>query len=167
MRYRNSIAAGRVREVFSYSPGTGELLWNIDMGSRARAGSVAGYRSVRGYVLTKVDGHLYMNHRLIWLLVTGSWPEEQIDHLDGDRANNRWENLREASGEVNQQNRRRANRNNTTGVLGVHFRKDKKSYSAQILVGGALKRLGCFVTLEEAHAAYVTAKRQHHAGCTI
>ncbi len=99
--------------------------------------------------------------------MTGEWPQGHIDHLDGDSLNHAWSNLRDVSNRLNGENRKKANSNNkSSGLLGVSRVKDGR-YAALIRVDGRLQRLGVFVDPQQAHQAYLTAKRQLHAGCTI
>ncbi len=88
-----------------------------------------------------------------------------MDHLNGDASDNRLANLRDVPQEVNQQNQRRANADSKTGLLGASPRGPR--FQAAITTQGDRRYLGLFDTAEEAHQAYLTAKRQLHAGCTI
>lgn len=111
-----------------------------------------------------IDGKRYLAHRLAWFYVTGYWPE-LIDHVDGNRSNNAWSNLREANKLINQQNRHNESSFNETGLLGA-FRVGGR-FKSSIRYGGKSHHLGYFDTAEQAHAAYVSAKREHHVGCAI
>ena len=97
--------------------------------------------------------------------MTGEWPDGYIDHGNGVRTDNRWANLRAGDRSFNMQNQRRARRDNTTGWLGVS--RVKSRFEAAIQVRGRRFRLGRFDTPEAAHAAYLTAKRKLHEGCTL
>lgn len=110
---------------------------------------------------------MYLEHRLAWLYVTGTWPSDQIDHVNGIRDDNRIFNLREATGPENNGNQRQARSDNKTGLLGVYWDKQHKKFSAKIMFSGKHKYLGYFPTAEEAHAAYIKAKRELHSHCTI
>ena len=110
---------------------------------------------------------LYMLHRLAWLYVAGKWPDGVIDHIDGDKGNNRFANLRDVTVSVNGQNQKRAMPHNGCGFLGVTFAKKVQRYRANINIDGRGRSLGYFDTPEEAHAVYLQEKRRHHAGCTI
>jgi hypothetical protein len=103
--------------------------------------------------------------RLAWFYTTGAWPKDQIDHIDGNKSNNRFANLREATPSQNTQNQRRAMRTNKLGILGVILARGK--FRAQIWFDGKNKFLGYFATAEAAHAAYLAAKRKFHPTCTI
>lgn len=106
-----------------------------------------------------IGGQIYSAHRLAWLAHYGSEPPAQIDHINGDRADNRIANLRSATNQENSQNR--AARKNACGYTGVskHFRK----YIAHIRDGDSIRHLGLFGTPEEAHAAYCEAKAKLHS----
>lgn len=161
------ISCERVREVFTYSPDTGRLCWRENKGTTGRKGELAGFVGATGYQRVKVDGAMYMAHRLIWLYVYGVMPSNHIDHIDGNPANNRIENLRDATNTENMENQRRHLKNNKTGFLGVSFVEARRKYRAQIWVGPRRIHIGYYDTAEDAHAAYVIEKRKVHAGCTI
>lgn len=125
-------------------------------------GQIAGTSTGHGYIAICVDGVRYYAHRLAWLYVMGRWPQPQIDHKNGIRDDNRWENLREAS--IAQQRQNTAIRSdNRAGLKGVRWSKITERYQARITVNGVIHILGQgFVTAEEAHAAYLEAKARLH-----
>jgi len=94
----------------------------------------------------------------------GEWPSE-IDHINGDKSDNSYRNLREVSRGENMQNKRKAHRNNKTGFLGVA--REAGKYRARIRVCGKNRSLGMYDTPQQAHQAYLAAKRELHEGCTI
>lgn len=114
--------------------------------------------SSRGYVVRHANGTVQM-HRLIMGLELGD-PRE-VDHIDGDKLNNRRSNLRVVSHRQNQQNRKGPNKNSTTGVRGVRFCKQTGRYAAQVTMHGAVHWLGRHDTLEEAEAAVVAFRATH------
>lgn len=156
----------RVRELFDYDPLTGVLTWKRS-GPGRRTNLVAGCPNRIGYLVTRVDGTLLYNHRIVWLLVHGSWPAQQVDHINGVKDDNRLCNLRNASPKTNNENTLRAKRGTFSGVLGATWNARRRCYTAQITSGGVNFNLGGFSTPEAAHAAYITAKRQLHAGNTL
>lgn len=161
---KTKLTADRLRELLDYNPETGLLTWRVTR-AKGKKGAVAGGRDALGYVKIGIDGSDYRGHRLAWLHYYGEWPRDMLDHIDGDVTNNAIVNLRDVDTSVNQQNQRKAQRTNKSGLIGVS-RKEKCSV-ARIKVGGEVRYLGAFGTDEEAHAAYLNAKRQLHAGCTI
>lgn len=158
------LTAEVLRSKLDYSPETGVFTWRVRAG-KAWPGRVAGSPDSYGHTQIRINTRKYAAHRLAWLYMTGAWPADMVDHIDGDPANNAFRNLREADNRLNQQNHRKAKRTNKTGLLGVS-RKAKCS-TARIKVGDRVLFLGCFATDEEAHAAYLNAKRRFHPGCTI
>jgi len=100
--------------------------------------------------------------RLAWFYVHGAWPDGQVDHINGDHTDNRLSNLRVLTNAQNAQNRSRARRNNSTGLLGVSYDKRDDRYRARIMVDGRMVSLGYHPTAHEAHAAYLEAKAALH-----
>lgn len=159
-----TVSAQRVRDLFDYERQTGRLIWRQNKWP-ARAGNPAGAVSKDGYVIVGVDMRTYPAHRLIWLHVHGEWPKQQIDHIDGDRANNRLENLRDVNASMNMQNLRNSKRRNKScGLMGVSFSKNAGRWMAAIKIGSKNKYLGYFDTPEKAHAVYLAKKREVHEG---
>ena len=107
---QGDLGLARIRELLAYDHVSGLLTWRWS-GHGVTCGEEAGSIDRKtGYRRVRIDGHNYQAHRVIWLLVTGAWPKVQIDHINTNRADNRFENLREASGSENQWNKhRRAN----------------------------------------------------------
>lgn len=150
-----SFGAAQVRELLRYNKRTGVLTWRVARG-RVPAGARAGSWKKR-YFYIGLFGKTYLVHRVIWLLVTGTWPKADIDHRDGDGSNNKFRNLRDASKAVNMRNRKRASKNNGTGYLGVSATGTGRFY-ARIKQGPKSKHLGHFNTPRAAHRAYVEAR---------
>jgi hypothetical protein len=129
------------------------------------AGKPAGTKDAYGYwetfVLTPAGKHGFKCHRIVWALMTGVWPEDEIDHIDGSHGNNCFENLREATRGQNLQNTGWY-RNNTTGYRGVWQRKDTGKFVAEIHVHNRKQSLGQFDSAEEAHRVYLDAKAKLH-----
>lgn len=161
-----NLTAARLRELLHYNPDSGLFTWVVSTTRRIRVGAIAGTLVKEGYVSIGVDRDLHRAHRLAWLYVYGEWPKHDIDHINGNRSDNRIANLRDVTRTVNLQNLRLAHKDKQSNApLGVYT--DKKKWAAAIRVNGERVRLGNFNTPEEAHAAYLEAKRKHHEGCTI
>lgn len=161
----NDISADVVRWALHYDAETGAFRWRSESRKRSDLKEIAGSTTSNGYIQIKVGNRKYFAHRLAWLYVYGEWPKNQVDHIDGCRTNNRIANLRDATNEVNCQNLRRAHSKSSNGYLGVTRVKDR--WASNISVNGKRIRIGVFDTPEQAHQAYITAKRQLHPGCTI
>jgi autotransporter translocation and assembly factor TamB len=173
MRLDDEAALAHVRALLHYEPTTGALTWKQDrrMGKAqngaivARAGGRAGGLEVAtGYWQINISGVGKMRlHTLIWWMVTGKRPAVLIDHKNGIRDDNRWDNLREASTTVNAENRHAARCDSQTGVMGVQFHAKKQRFAARITKSGKKLVLGYFKTPQEASAVYQQAKRELHA----
>lgn len=161
------ITADQVKEILHYCPETGIFRWRKKMSICTKVGDVAGCARSDGYVRVQIAGHKYLSARLAWLYMTGQWPAHGVDHIDGDRTNNRWSNLRDVPQSVNMQNQRRARSDNSTGLLGAHRHSNGRGFTSTIIVRGKRHHLGSFQTAEAAHAAYIEAKRRMHEACSI
>lgn len=160
VRKRLLPASERLRELFDYEPLTGRLVWRSRAGRNwARTGHEAGHLRDDGYRDVRVDGALYLTHRIIWKLVTGSEPVAEIDHRNGDRANNKWCNLRAATRVENCRNTRIPA--NASGFRGVSIDRRCGRWRASIKIDGKQKHLGYFAAPELAHAAYEKAAASH------
>lgn len=149
-----------LNEALHYDPDTGVVTARLTRG-RWPSGRVVGSPNRLGYLTVNVCGAVRLLHRVIFVLMTGEWPSAEVDHINGDRSDNRWKNLRLATSAQQQQNIT-VKSHNMTGLLGVSWRPRKKSYFARIRVCGRVTNLGYFDTPEEAHQAYLNAKRELH-----
>lgn len=156
------ITQGRLKELMSYDPGTGEFTRiacaNSRFSRRHQAGAKVGSKGTNGYLRMNLDGRLYFAHRLAWLYVHGKWPETVLDHINGDKADNRLANLRDVSETKNSLNVHAARRDSKTGVRGVSPSRGR--FAAFISCEGKRIPLGRYDTVEEASAAYEEAKRR-------
>lgn len=150
----------RIKELLSYDPETGKFVWLVSTGKRVK-GDIAGGISEHGYCRIKIDGIKYMAHRLAWAFIYGEFPENEIDHVNGIRYDNRRINLREADRSSNIQNLQGSRKDNELGVLGVH--QIGESFVAQLQVLGKKVFYGRYKTLEQASLAYQEAKKQYHS----
>lgn len=150
-----ALAPEQVRKLFSYCPLSGAVRWRQYAGGRTK-GMQAGRVQSGGYLRVQVAQRGYAIHRIAWCLATGSWPVNTIDHKNGRMADNRIENLREATLSQNGANRRRSLNREYLYPRGVRFHEPTQKFFAVILA----KHLGTFDTVDEAAAAYATAARQ-------
>ena len=153
-----------------YDSETGIFYWkNTELVSWVVRGKKAGSIYRNGYLVIQVkknDKHVRISgHRLAWFFAKGHFPETAIDHINGNKTDNRIENLRLATYAQNNQNKTKPYKNNKTGVLGVFL--DKGKYRAVVRLNGKGKHIGMFDTIEEASNAYILAKRELHGFCTI
>jgi len=147
-----------IRALLDYDRSSGQFTWRVDRGTNPTSGRPAGCANNNGYVRISISRAKFMAHRLAWLYVYGEWPEKHLDHIDGNRSNNRIENLRLATPSENC-----ANRRGRDGQLkGAHFLPSKGKWQAKILKDGVSYFLGQFDTDCEAHAAYRGAARILH-----
>jgi hypothetical protein len=156
------LTQARLHEVLAYSPKTGHFTWRVTRGWKAPAGTRAGTPHARGYIALMVDQKLYLAHRLAWLYVYGVWPVHTIDHINGVRNNNRISNLRDVTIQSNLHNQSTPYKSNKSGLRGVSFEARSNKWYARIRVNTKSVMLGYFLTAQEAHAAYVSAKHLHH-----
>lgn len=155
----------RLKELFDYNFLTGVLLWRVKPHIKANSifpGKKAGCSTGYKYWAVVIDKKKYSYHRVVWLYVTGEWPQKDIDHIDGDRSNNKWGNLRLASRSENMMNLKSHHKDSQTGYLGIEKKRDK--YMARICVNGKRIGLGTYIDPKEAHNAYLEAKRKYHQG---
>ena len=150
---RPELTAEKLRELLHYDHETGIFTRKVRTSSKTSAGDVAGYLcETHGYWFIGLLGQRYRAHRLAWLYVYGTWPKDQLDHVNRIRTDNRICNLREATHTQNARNMSKAS-NNTSGHPGVHWRSDRSKWWALIESDGQKHYLGCYNTIEDAVAA--------------
>jgi hypothetical protein len=161
----NSLTHSRLIEVLDYCPISGIFKWKCNIG-KMKLGSLAGTYDTRyKYLMIRIDGKRYFAHRLAWFFIYSKWPLDQIDHKDGNRINNRIDNLRDVTVTVNAQNIKGPKKNNmSTGLLGAYPFKNTGRFVSYIRYGGKKVNLGYFDTALEAHEAHMAAKRNKHEG---
>ena len=147
-----------VKELFDYWDG--DLYWKSTGSGRVDISQPAGCVNLMGYRQIQIKGKMYLAHRLVWLYVHGKFPDEQIDHINGDKLDNRIDNLRDVSPQENNKNQPRRV-NNTSGHTGVFWATHADKWLASIRVDGKLKHLGYFNILEDAVEARLQASIEH------
>jgi hypothetical protein len=151
----------QLKSQLDYNPKTGIFTRKIHLSNFTKNTKTVGYYR-NGYHCISVFNKKYASHRLAWLYMTGSWPKNHIDHIDGNKSNNIFLNLRDVTNAENHQNIFKANLNNKTKLLGVMKQGKSESYQARIRHNYKTYCLGTYSTPEEAHLAYVKAKRLIH-----
>lgn len=148
-----TLSVEELRARLKYDPKSGVFRWSARHAICLAAGDIAGRVGNNGYRQIKIKYVAYLAHRLAWLYVHGEWPMGQIDHINGNRTDNRICNLRDVSASINQLNRHVPMKNETTGFAGVYVRRNGR-FGARIRLHGRLHYLGVYDTPEEAHAAW-------------
>lgn len=155
-----------LKDALSYDPETGVFVWRVISG-KARPGARAGSSHNAGYTEIRYRGVRVLAHRLAWWWAHGSLPANEIDHINGVRTDNRIANLRDVPRSINNENLKQARKNNGSGLLGVTKHANANGYKAAIQVKGKRIHIGCFKSAQEAHDAYLCAKRRLHQGNTL
>lgn len=150
-----------IKRNLHYDSIAGIFTWIISNSNRVNVGDVAGYTTNDGYVQIRVNRKLYMAHRLAFLYMTGGFPIEEIDHINGLRNDNRWINIREATRLENCQNTP-IQKNNTSGFTGVVWDKKNKNWMSRITVNGKTINIGRFDNPHDAYKSYLSKKSEVH-----
>lgn len=150
-----------LREVFAYDPETGIVTNKVTRQYKAKQGMEAGNLCAQGYRTLMFRRKNYRTHVIAWVIQTGHWPDKEIDHIDGNRSNNKWKNLRLATRAQNCLNVP-MHRDNATGFKGVTKEKRTGRYIAQIFFQGKHHHIGAFRTPEEASLAYQAKSKELH-----
>jgi hypothetical protein len=164
MKAENLPSPQYLRERIDYNPDTGQMIWKtfhpIHKGWNERWSGKPAFAGLNnhGYKQGAVDRRMLIGHRVAWAIVHGEWPDGHIDHINGDRADNRISNLRIATPVENNRNMRKFV-SNSSGVTGVNYHKRDKRYRAFISIEDRSVHLGNFLTIEEAIAARQAAER--------
>lgn len=141
--------------ILDYDADTGIFRWRVKPCPRIRSNATAGAHCRNGYVRICIKKSTYAAHRLAFVIMTGNCPSE-IDHIDGNRSNNAWSNLRQASPSDNCMNR--INRSdNASGARGVSWRARSNKWRSRIMVRGKSIELGEFNNIDDAANAYKLA----------
>ena len=169
-----SVAPSLVSDLLAYDPTTGKLFWKPRpassfpslRGANAWNATYAGKEAFtaphnQGYRTGTLMKQVYLAHRVIWALMTGEWPTDEIDHINHDRSDNRWENLRQVTRHVNKKNVSKQ-RNNTSGVPGVVWDKSEGKWQARIQENRVLHILGRYDSIEEAVKVRKQAERDRN-----
>ena len=142
-----------LQSIFEYDPFTGTVFWKQGRSNMIK-GSIAGCIHPSGYKVVTVNSKTHKLHRIIWNMFVGPIPKGfYIDHINGNKIDNRIENLRLATNSQNQQNRP-APKNSSSGYRGVTWHKAAKKWMSRICCNGKRITIGLFETPEDAYKAY-------------
>ena len=153
------ITQSRLKEVLAYDFESGVFTWKVSRNG-IRDNKVAGAKNKHGYIYIQIDTKLHLAHRLAFVYMTGDFPENQTDHINGVRNDNRWRNLRPVTRSENLRNQAKA-KNNRSGITGVSWEKRAGKWRAKIMANGKQKHIGYFDNLFEAVAARKSAELEH------
>lgn len=159
MKFNDSVSEADVRKYLSYDPATGIFTRLVGTGKGAQIGATAGTKTVKGYVTISLRQRRTFAHRLAFVFMTGSYPDGIVDHINGDKSDNRWANLRVAD-KVSNAGNAHGHRDAQIPLKGVSPAPNKK-FRASIGVGGRQIHLGTFSDPLTAHAAYAKAAAKH------
>lgn len=154
------LTQAELQDVLRYEPSTGIFIWKRCIHPSKIGIQAGGLHKYHGYRIIGVDGEHYPAHRLAWLYAYGAWPPDEIDHINGDRDDNRLSNLRLATSTENARNSK-LSRRNTSGHKGVRWAEKRSKWEASIRVDRKLLFLGRHDKLEDALAAYAKAADKH------
>lgn len=155
-----SLTQSEIKQILHYDQDTGIFTWKVNRTGTALAGTVAG-KMTKGRVQIKINGKRYYAHRLAWIYVYGEWPTQEIDHINLVMDDNRIENLRQATHQQNNWNKK-CRKGSRSGHKGVCFDKSSSKWRSECMVNGSRKLLGYFPTPEEASEAYTEYAKKHH-----
>ncbi len=155
---KSLITQQELKKILYYNPDTGIFTRKITLCPTAKKGDIAGSVMNDGYLLTMIKRKRYLNHRLAWLYMYGYFPENEIDHLNGIKNDNRISNLREVSHVCNMRNTGNW-KHNTSGIKGVHWDEDRQKWRVQITDNKKKKYVGLHADFDEAVCTRLAAEQ--------
>ena len=156
-----TLSQEELKRQLHYDPKSGVFSWKVSR-KGVQVDSPAGNADSKKAIRITINYQKYGAHRLAWLYMTGEWPPELVDHINGEPYDNRWENLRLANYCQNNRNRRISSLN-TSGVKGVYWHKIARKWEARLRIPSGKKiNVGTFPTIEEARDALQAARLEHH-----
>ena len=150
-----------LKALLHYDPPTGMFRWRYARRNKSLPWDVAGSVLKQGYVQITVNGERHVAHRLAWIYMTGKEPPEQIDHIDLDKSNNSWCNLRAADNTTNHWNEA-IRSTNKSGHKGVWWHRQSGKWEAAVRVNGKQHTVGRYERIEDAVKAVKQYREQHH-----
>lgn len=154
------ITLSRVKEVLFFEPQTGRFFWIKPTARNVKIGSMAGRKLKDGYRIVCIDRLRIFEHRLVWLFLYGTFPNDEVDHINHIRDDNKPSNLRLVSRLENNQNKS-IGKNNSSGFVGICWNKVGKNWMASISINSKRIHLGYFKNIEDAVNAREIASAQY------
>jgi hypothetical protein len=151
----------RLKELLYYNEQTGQLIWKSTFKNRI-AGKIAGTICRDGYRNVRLDKENYKAHRLVWFYKTGVWPKEDLDHINRNRDDNRFSNLREATRSENCINKGARKDNLSSGIKNVSWNKQRSKWHVAIQKDGKKTFLGLYDSLDEAKKVAESGRKTLH-----
>ena len=155
------ITQAMLKAVAIYDPNTGLFTRRVNA-SKAKAGTVMNHSRKDGYQTISLFGEKQLAHRMAWLYVHGTYPTNDLDHIDGNPTNNSFSNLREATRTENLQNMRHPRKNRSSPVNGVKWSKKRGKYCVQVVVDRKSYWGGYHESLDDAIEVLLELKEKHH-----
>ncbi len=145
---KEKITQEELKRNLHYNPEAGLFKWKISNNRRIKIGDIAGTKT-HGYIIIRINKKNYYSHRLAWLYMEGYFPENDTDHIDRNKSNNSWDNLRHVSKSCNSRNCK-ISKNNKSGVTGVSWYKNYKKWHGQIMINKKIIKLGYYKNKDDA-----------------
>jgi HNH endonuclease len=152
MNYNNKLTIEELKEELLYEETTGNFYWLKEKQGRNQE-KPAGHINNFGYTSIVINGNKYLGHRLVFLYMTGSWPLDYVDHIDGNPRNNKWSNLREATAAENSYNKKRKY-DSYTGIKGVVKDFRSETWHVHMKIDGNVVSKGPFYSYQAACSEY-------------
>lgn len=147
----------QLRKLLRYDPEEGSLFWLLPRQGVRSGDPVSEWHDRKGYAIVTIKKRKYRAHRVAWAVYYGKWPREQIDHINGNPADNKITNLRDVTPSENQRNTKRRC-DNRSGVTGVRWNSVAQKWVAEIWLGGKSTHLGLFARKRDAINARKSAE---------
>lgn len=155
---KKPLSPERLRQIFDFDEVRGHFIWKVRT-PRSEIGDIAGGQSGNGYWTVSIDGKRMLAHRVVWFWAHGKWPSKHVDHINGDRLDNRLSNLRDVSNSRNTHNTTKLRKTNKLGLRGVSQQRNR--YLSRISVDNRVINLGSYSTAEDAYAARLEAEKKY------
>ena len=152
------LTQNKLKELLSYDEKTGIFTWKVSNSNRVKVGSIAGTRRPDDYLIIMINKKGYRAHQLAWFYVHGYFPENDIDHINRKRKDNRIKNLREISRQCNLRNSKKRV-SNTSGITGIYWHKINSKWVSTIKINYQTYHLGSFIDYNEAVCIRLAAEQ--------